>query len=99
MAFLFARYTTGLVKRIRLEVKKATDEKERKNTNAIGQDQRADPTLLERRKERVRLQLMDRKAQRDILMEERRQRQILEEKGPEWKESSSEEEEEFTGEV
>lgn len=88
-----------MVKRIRLEVKKATDEKERQNTNAVGQDRRADSTLLERRKERVRLQLMDRKAQREILMEERRRRQILEEKGPEWKESSSEEEEEFTGEV
>lgn len=93
------KYTTGLVKRMMLEVQKATDLAERtKNKVAIGSDEVQDSTLSERRKERVRLQLMERKAQREVMMEERRQRKIIEEKGPQW-ESESSDDDDFTGEV
>ena len=93
-------FVSGLVRRIRREVHEAVNKEERKQSLVVvGADEGAEKSLAERRKERVRLQLMERKAQRDILLADRARRAELALKGPGYESSTDEEDEGFTGEV
>ncbi len=93
-------FNKGLVRRIRVEVQKATDDAARDaSVVAVGADTAADKSIAELRRERVKLQLMDREAQRDILRQERDHRRQIELTGPTYEDTSDEDEEGFTGEV